>query len=57
MVLPSTRRGGRDGHNRLGELERLVTQTLLDVIKRIANEELKNEKMASLGRPTQWAQL
>jgi len=41
----------------LGELERLVTQTLLDVIKRIANEELKNEKMASLGRPTQWAQL
>jgi hypothetical protein len=44
MVLPSTRRGGRDGHNRLGELERLVTQTLLDVIKRIANEEFKNEK-------------
>ena len=28
----------------LGELERLVTQTLLDVIKRIAKEELKNEK-------------
>lgn len=28
----------------LGELERLVTQTLLDVIKRVAKEELKNEK-------------
>jgi transcriptional regulator with XRE-family HTH domain len=28
----------------LGELERLVTQTLLDVIKRIAKEELKNER-------------
>ncbi len=28
----------------LGELERLVTQTLLDVIKRIAKEELKSEK-------------
>src|SRR5690348_9235855 len=28
----------------LGELERLVTQTLLDVIKRIAREELKNER-------------
>ena len=28
----------------LGELERLVTQTLLDVIKRIAKEELKTEK-------------
>jgi transcriptional regulator with XRE-family HTH domain len=28
----------------LGELERLVTQTLLDVIKRVANEELHNEK-------------
>ncbi len=28
----------------LGELERLVTQTLLEVIKRVANEELKNEK-------------
>src|SRR4030095_11307637 len=27
----------------LGELERLVTQTLLDVIKRVAKEELKNE--------------
>ena len=27
-----------------GELERLVTQKLLDVIKRIAREELKNEK-------------
>ena len=28
----------------IGELERLVTQTLLEVIKRVANEELKNEK-------------
>jgi transcriptional regulator with XRE-family HTH domain len=28
----------------LGELERLVTQTLLDVIKRVAKEELKSEK-------------
>src|SRR6266480_3674377 len=28
----------------LGELERLITQTLLDVIKRIAKEELKSEK-------------
>ncbi len=28
----------------LGELERLVTQTLLEVIKRVATEELKNEK-------------
>jgi transcriptional regulator with XRE-family HTH domain len=28
----------------LGELERLVTQTLLDVIKRIAKEELNSEK-------------
>jgi len=28
----------------LGELERLVTQTLLDVIKRVANEELQNEE-------------
>jgi transcriptional regulator with XRE-family HTH domain len=28
----------------LGELERLVTQTLLDVIKRVAKEELKNAK-------------
>jgi transcriptional regulator with XRE-family HTH domain len=28
----------------LGELERLVTQTLLEVIKRVAKEELKNEK-------------
>ncbi len=28
----------------LGELERLVTQTLLEVIKRVANEELHNEK-------------
>src|SRR3989441_10935898 len=28
----------------LGELERLVTQTLLDVIKRVAREELKNKK-------------
>ena len=28
----------------LGELERLVTQTLLDVIKRVSKEELKNEK-------------
>jgi hypothetical protein len=28
----------------LGELERLVTQTLLDVIKRVAKEELKNEQ-------------
>jgi transcriptional regulator with XRE-family HTH domain len=28
----------------LGELERLVTQTLLDVIKRVAREELKNEE-------------
>ena len=28
----------------LGELERLVTQTLLDVIKRVAKEELKNEE-------------
>jgi hypothetical protein len=27
-----------------GELERLVTQKLLDVIKRVAREELKNEK-------------
>ena len=27
-----------------GELERLVTQKLLDVIKRVASEELKNEK-------------
>jgi transcriptional regulator with XRE-family HTH domain len=27
----------------LGELERLVTQTLLDVIKRVAKDELKNE--------------
>jgi transcriptional regulator with XRE-family HTH domain len=27
-----------------GELERLVTQKLLDVIKRVAQEELKNEK-------------
>jgi len=27
----------------LGELERLVTQTLLDVIKRVAKEELKSE--------------
>jgi len=28
----------------LGELERLVTQTLLDVIKRVAKEELKGEE-------------
>jgi transcriptional regulator with XRE-family HTH domain len=28
----------------LGELERLVTQTLLDVIKRVAKDELKSEK-------------
>src|SRR6266705_884294 len=28
----------------LGELERLVTQTLLEVIKRVAKEELKSEK-------------
>ncbi len=28
----------------LGELERLVTQTLLEVIKRVAKEELKNEE-------------
>ena len=28
----------------LGELERLVTQTLLDVVKRVAKEELKSEK-------------
>jgi len=28
----------------LGELERLVTQTLLDVIKRVAKDELKTEK-------------
>ena len=28
----------------LGEFERLVTQTLLEVIKRVAKEELKNEK-------------
>ena len=28
----------------LGELERLVTQTLLEVIKRVAKDELKNEK-------------
>ena len=28
----------------LGELERLVTQTLLEVVKRVAKEELKNEK-------------
>jgi transcriptional regulator with XRE-family HTH domain len=37
----------------LGELERLVTQTLLDVIKRVANEELKNEKwLRSVARHT-----
>ena len=28
----------------LGELERLVTQTLLEVVKRVAKEELKSEK-------------
>jgi transcriptional regulator with XRE-family HTH domain len=34
-----------------GELERLVTQKLLDVIKAIAREELKNEKwLRSVGR-------
>jgi len=39
-----------------GELERLVTQKLLDVIKRVAREELKNEKwlrsVAQLGGRT-----
>ena len=37
----------------LGELERLVTQTLLEVIKRVAKEELKNEKwLRSVARHT-----
>lgn len=31
-----------------GELERLVTQKLLDVVKRVAREELKNEKWLQL---------
>ena len=39
-----------------GELERLITQKLLDVIKRVAREELKNEKwlrsVAQLGGRT-----
>jgi len=35
-----------------GELERLVSQTLLDVAKGIAREELKNEKwLRSMGKP------
>jgi len=31
-----------------GELERLVTQKLLDVVKRVAKEELNSEKRAPL---------
>jgi hypothetical protein len=47
----ATRRGHplqRRSRLEVGELERLVTQKLLDVVKRLAREELQNERWVRL---------
>ena len=40
-----------------GEVERLVTQKLLDVVKRVAKEELENENWLRPRRSAQWPKL